>query len=304
MKIALLDARQGERDASKSITVAYRNMLELKSFFNADLFVSAAQLTKAHDDYDVIVCGFGSTSCEREQSTLFLNRNKKARLFWLVGEYEQSTFAPLFYSKRKFDVIKNYKHTMKNKMVNEQHFININSLISGDYKKNNSAKYGGIYYGRWREDRAVYFKKYLQKDVFLSTTAKNHKIFNGNGCSPNYLNSLTWQDKKEQIKLFSTSLYIEDVFTHKNYNCPANRYYEAVKYGVPLLFDKNSINTFDEYGINIPESLIVNSHVDFLQATIDIQNNNEAIDFLIMAGKKAVDDKINCLNSLKEIFNN
>jgi hypothetical protein len=277
-------------------------MIELKNFFNADLFVSASQLKKADDDYNVIVCGFGSTSCEKEESTNFLIKNKKARLFWLVGEYEQSTFAPLFYSKRKFSVIKNYKHLMKNKMVEDQYFININSLISGDYKENNSAKHGGIYYGRWRNDRAVYFKKYLQSGVFLSSSPKNHKIFSGNGCNPEYLKSLSWTDKKEQLKLFSSSLYIEDVFTHNHYNCPANRYYEAVKYGVPLLFDKNSLNTFDEYEIAIPNSLIVNNHNEFLQATKDIKNNNDAISFLKVAGKKAVDDKSICLNSLKEIF--
>ena len=117
MKIAILDVRQGKnRIPEKSYTVAYRNMCVLRDYLHADLFVNEKDIS-SKNDYDVIICGFGSTSCEKEKSTDFLTRNKKAKLFWLVGDYEQSTFAPLFYSKRKFDVIKNYDHFMRNKMT-------------------------------------------------------------------------------------------------------------------------------------------------------------------------------------------
>jgi hypothetical protein len=90
MKIALLDARQGTRDPGASMTVAYRNMMVLAKELHAPLYVDADGLKKAPDDFDAIICGFGSTSCERTESVAFLKRNHQAKLWWLVGEYEQA----------------------------------------------------------------------------------------------------------------------------------------------------------------------------------------------------------------------
>ena len=304
MRVALLDARQGERDPNKSSTVAYRNMLELKKNIDADLYVSARQLISAPSNYDAIICGFGSTSTEREQSVNFLNRNKQACLFWMVGEYEQSTFAPLFYSKRRFHILKNFEHNLKNSKADNQYFINLNALIAELPSASLQRKYGGLYYGRWRKDRAIYFSRYLKQDSFLSTSPKNMKIFAGNGCAPIYAKTLSWDHKKETLRLFSSSLYIEDVFTHTHYNCPANRFYEALKCSVPILIQPESISTFDKYGLKIPEWRVVNDNKDFISKSNELKNDNAFMDFALTEqnewAKKALFDKDEAIKNIKK----
>lgn len=249
MKIAILDVRQGSgRVAAKSYTVAYRNLCVLRDHFNADLFVNASEI-KQDSDYDIIICGFGSTSCERERSTDFLMRNKSARLFWLVGEYEQSTFDPLFYSRREFEVIKNFEHSIRNKRCSKQHFVNINTLLARPQNKPVQKKYGCVYYGRWRPDRLPYFERYLHDPLYLSTGSKNIKEYFHRGCSPRIIAPLSWSASRETLNLFAASLYIEDVYTHTHYNCLANRYYEALFCGAVPLFDASCANTLRRSGI-------------------------------------------------------
>lgn len=274
MRIALLDARQGDRTPENSSTVAYRNMLVLRDELGADLFVSAAQLARAPDDYDAIICGFGSTSTEKEQSVAFLMRNPQARLYWLVGEYEQSTFAPLFYAKRKYHVLRNYEHEMRNKWADGQTFVNLNALLAapaptGDWDR----AYPGVYYGRWREDRSIYLSRYMQGDVYLSTSPKNMKIFSAHGCRPKWARALAWERNRETLRLFSASLYIEDVYTHSHYNCPANRYYEALKCGVPILSQPEARGTWDKAGIALGNWRLVRNAQEFASKSLDLMRD-------------------------------
>lgn len=275
MKVALLDAKQGERDPAKSITVAYRNMLVLAKNLQATLFVSASELRRAASDFDVIICGFGATSTEREESTKFLQRNGDAKLFWLVGEYEQSTFAPLFYCKRKYHVIKNFEHEIKNKQAAEQSFVNLNALLAQPAPADDLDRpYGGLYYGRWRDDRSVYFNRYLQDGIHLSTSPKNMKVFAAHGCSPIYARTMAWGGHRETLRLFSASLYIEDKFTHTHYNCPANRYYEALHCGVPIVSQPEAAATWDKAGVDVGGWRIVKDAAEFSKVANDLKNDN------------------------------
>ena len=301
MKIALLDARRSGGNPENSITVAVRNMLELENYFKADFFYSAEQLKESTDDYDVIICGFGSFSTEINESTAFLNKNKNAVLFWLVSDYEQTTFAPLFYSKRKFHIIKSFEHQMKNKMAKEQYFVNINALLSGGYNKNVKEVSKVVYYGRWRDGRADYFRQYLQGGVFVSTSQKNKRRFLENGCNPLFLPALSWKDNGENLKQFKVSIYLEDKFTHSNYCCPANRHYEAVKCGVHQLFQAESLNTFDRYELEVPRELVFNNYKELIDKAknLDISVSNK---FMESAGEKAVLDKEDCISSIQSII--
>jgi len=260
MRIAILDVRVGRRNPYKSFTVAYRNLISLKEALKADLFCDVMDFKKSSHYYDVIICGFGSTSTEAEKSTLFLKENKKAHLFWLVGEYEQSTFAPLFYANRPYSVIKNFEHPMNGSQIKEQHFLNINLLLLGDRPDIDTAiknhQYNCIYYGRWRKDRSDYFQKYLQKGVMVSTSVKNMKIFKAYGTESTFCKPLTWKNGRETLRKFRTSLYLEDIFTHSHYNCPANRFYEALTCGSVIIPQRESAHTWDTYGIDMTERYV------------------------------------------------
>jgi len=301
MKVGILDVRRGAgRDPSKSYTVAYRNLVALRDHFCADLFVNAADIPEK-SDYDVIICGFGSTSCEKDLSTDFLKRNKKARVFWLVGEYEQSTFAPLFYSGRSFEVIKNFEHPIRNKKCIKQHFLNINTLLASEQRGEVRKKYGCVYYGRWRPDRLRYFQQYLDSSLYLSTHSKNIKMFHHNGCNPKLIKPLSWAVERETLSLFSASLYIEDVFTHSNYNCLGNRFYEAIACNTVPLFDISCKNTLERSGIRGFESYIVESPADIAEVINTIGEDERKV--MSEWRCQALEEKDQVLADMGRIFN-
>lgn len=300
MKIAILDARQGaNRVAENSYTVAYRNMCALRDELGADLFVNASDISNA-SDYDVIICGFGSTSCEREKSTEFLIRNKSALVFWLVGEYEQSTFAPLFYSKRHFEVIKNFVHPIRNKMCVGQHFVNINALLAAQANRAVPKKHGCVYYGRWRPDRLNYFQQYLDSDIHLSTHSKNIKMFHHNGCNPKLIRPMTWERGRETLNLFAASLYIEDKYTHTHYNCLANRFYEALTCNAVPLFDESCSATLEKSGYDDWQWHIVRSPRDVAAKLRDINSGNTGS--LIMWQPQALTERYIVIEQIKSII--
>lgn len=303
MKIALLDARQGTRDPEASLTVAYRNMMVLAKELNAPLYADAAGLRGAPDHFDAIICGFGSTSCERTESVAFLKRNPQAQLWWLVGEYEQSTFAPLFYVGRKYGVFRNFEHPLQNKQAKQQAFINLNALLAKPcLNPLKTRKHRAVYYGRWRKDRARYFGQYIGRNCWLSTSPKNMKIFASIGIAPRYARGMSWIAGQETLRQFAASLYLEDTYTHTHYNCPANRYYEALWCGVPLLFQRESINTWDKYGIQIPTQYVVRCAADVDAMATRLSHPQEiaaALAWQAPLEARALDDKRNALNQIK-----
>lgn len=300
MKVAILDVRQGKgRVAENSYTVAYRNLVAIRDHFGADLFVNVSDI-KPDNDYDIIICGFGSTSCEREHSTDFLVRNKGAKVYWLVGEYEQSTFAPLFYSKRKFEVIKNFEHPLRNKMCLGQHFLNINTLLARTQNRAVPKQRDAVYYGRWRPDRLKYFQQYLDSSMHLSTHSKNIKMFHHNGCNPKLIKPMGWKPGRETLNLFRVSLYIEDVFTHNHYNCLANRFYEALFCNAVPLFDKSCANTLERSGLDGWEWHVVENAEDVRSKAGAI--DEEVTKRLERWNAKALEERASVLKQIGDLF--
>lgn len=300
MNIAILDVRKGSgRVPDKSHTVAYRNLCVLRDELGADLFVNAADI-KFNKMYNVIICGFGSTSCEKERSVEFLKKNTEARIFWLVGEYEQSTFAPLFYSKRDYEVIKNFKHTMKGKHATKQHFININALLTKPQQDSMTKKYDCIYYGRWRKGRVKYFKKYLDGYIYLSTAMKNFKLFFHNGCKTKNIKPLKWGEGKDTLGLFNASLYIEDEYTHTHFNNLGNRFYEALWCGTVPLFDSSCLNTLRMSDYDDYEWHIVNSPSDVKKKCAEIKKGN--VGMTNIWSNQAEEERVIVISKIKQVI--
>jgi hypothetical protein len=260
MKIALLDVKKATGLKSKFTAVNVRNLFLLKKELNCELFLFEKDLI-TNKKYDVVIFGFNSIHTETKLTQDFIrnNTNINTKFFVLCGEYEQSDCVNLRYEKRDFSVIQNYEG--KTKLgLKEQHLnvyeLNLNLLISKEPNKLKEKKYDCIYYGRWREDRADYFKKYIQGGLYLSTSIKNMKKFKHEGCNPKYLDTISWDDKKETLNLFKYSLYIEDKYTHKVFNNLANRWYEAGFCNNVMFFDVNCWNTIRKSEIGIYENQI------------------------------------------------
>jgi hypothetical protein len=262
MKIALLDVKKATGLKSKFTAVNVRNLFLIKKELNCDLFLFERDLI-TKKIYDVVIFGFNSIHTETKLTQKFIrnNTNINTKFFVLCGEYEQSDCVNLRYEKRDFSVIQNYEG--KTKLgLKEQHLnvyeLNLNLLIAKEPNQLKEKKYDCIYYGRWREDRKEYFKKYIQNGLYLSTSTKNMKKFKHNKCNPKYLDTISWENKKETLNLFKYSLYIEDKFTHNIFNNLANRWYEAGFCNNVVFFDKNCLNTIRKSEIGIYENEIKN----------------------------------------------
>jgi len=248
MRIALIDIKGDDaREIKTNSSVNIRNMVSISKAIDAKFYYNTAMLDNTK--FDIVIFGFGSISSEINKTSDFIARSGAKKVFWLVGEYEQSMNPALYYSCKKtglkFDTIQNFDLNAKKfgDKNNKKHFININLLVSKKPNQLTQKKYDCIYYGRWREGRADYFKKYMQEGMYLSTSTKNMKQFKHAGCKPKYLDKISWTDKKETLNLFKYSLYIEDKYTHKVFNNLANRWYEAGFCNNVVFFDANCINT-------------------------------------------------------------
>ena len=260
MKIALMDIKVGTKITHTFTAVNMRNMILLQKELGADFYYSTDQLINNDKQYDVFIFGFAGLNSEIEKQIEFINKSAKKTLFWIVGEYEQNDNPPLFYtckrSNLKYYLIRNYDKNKTSELIHGQSFLNINLLISKSSNDLIKKKYDCIYYGRWRDDRSDYFKKYIQDGLYLSTSTKNMKKFKHEGCNPKYLDTISWTERKETLNLFRYSVYIEDKYTHKVFNNLANRWYEAGFCNVVVFFDINCWNTILKSEIGYYENQI------------------------------------------------
>lgn len=304
MNVAILDARHGTgRKVENSYTVAYRNLAELRDILGADLFINPSDINM-NKRYDVIICGFGSMACERELSTSFINSNPSAAVFWLVGDYEQSTFAPLFYSGRSFEAIATFgDHKIKNKLCTKQHKININALLNRAPNRPSVKKHDCIYYGRWRPDRLGYFQQYLGSSMHLCTGSKNIKMFHHNGCNPRLVKSMTWETRRETLNLFRSSLWIEDKFSHSNYTSPPNRFYESLWCNAVPLIDASCIRTLKLSGYADVDGWqwhIVKTPSEVASKCREIENGNTGV--MTQWQSMAVTEKVDVVRDIRGVL--
>jgi len=137
--------------------------------------------------------------------------------------------------------------------------LNVNVLVYKEYNRKYEfeKKYDICYYGTFRRGRIDYFKKYIDKNIYLSISSqrKIRKFKELLGNDLKIIPAFKW-NIKSKFRLFKYSLYIEDEYTHTHYNFPADRFYEALTYKVVQFFDINCKNTFDKYGIDISDFIV------------------------------------------------
>jgi hypothetical protein len=313
MKIALLDVKVGTKVGCTFTAVNMRNMILLSKELNADFYYSVDQLKGNNKLYDVVLVGFGSVSSEAVVTRDFISNNCKRAIF-ISGEYEQQTSPALWYSNKNYDVVKNYEGIgnlagRRNGRILKTYELNLNLLIAKEPNQVTQKKYDCIYYGRWREDRAKYFKRYIQNGMYLSTSTKNMKKFKHAGCNPKYLYTISWEERKETLNLFRYSLYIEDEYTHNVFNNLANRWYEAGFCNNVVFFDVNCWNTIRKSEIAYFEEqikdYIVSSDED-LQAKIEYCNQDFERHLAIQKGWRLNQMVLrqDMINQLKRIIEN
>lgn len=304
MNIAILEVRKGRRDPRNSINVSQRNELELAKELGAEMLINVGDLD-FDKKYDVIICGFGSTSVEYKRTTEFLKRNALARVFQLIGEYTYTDYAPLRYSGLPYQAIRNFTGPFHRERCIADHIINLNALLYRPPNKVSEKSHDAIYWGRWRDDRAEYFREYLQHPVYLSTSKKNFKKYINQGCHPRIINPLNWRRGSETLNLFKYSIYIEDKWIHKNYHHLANRFYEAVWCNMVQFFDISCTNTIHRAGLKVPDFYITRGHSEMARRMDEIERDDNFFQHLGNQAhfrKHAAAERMEALQQIKELI--
>lgn len=246
MKIAIVETKKGDIVINKSMNVALRTAQMLSTILNADFIYRSRDVCVAANDYDIIILPYISTKSEHFLVQDFMLRNKNAKIIQLLTEYELVESYDLYYTQLPFYVIRQYEGDLRLRTHGRllgDYQVHLNCLIDREPNELQSKKHDCIYYGRWRDGRKQYYRRYIQ-GISLSTHIKNLKRYILNGCHPNQCySSLDWGKGHETLNDFRYSLYIEDEYTHTHYNYLANRWYEAGFCNNVVFFDANCENT-------------------------------------------------------------
>ena len=227
-------------------------------------------------DFDNIIIPYCSSFIYRNYNS-FIRNNKKARRFWLCNEYSLSfdnknCFGES-YRELGYEVISNmpqssYKINSEKKYQTKWHTLPLNVTATRKYipqKKINDL----IYWGRFREDRELYFSKYFVDQRWkISTSEKRENILRFLTYNKNlhFIKKIDFTSYNNAIAQSKATIYIEDKWTHDNYNMMSDRFYEAISLRCIPFFDEDTKNTIKNSGYEIPNEMIVRS-------TEDIMNN-------------------------------
>lgn len=268
MRIAVIEIYPNKTlNKKKAIDAHLRNSIIISDYLNADLLCIEKDFINAFkNEYDVLILGYASHYAPFKLINKLLELNPNAKKIVLSNEYNIASSIGGF---KPYEIIANYEKVSSQKQIIKQHFLNLNLLFAKTPNDLGNKKYDCIYYGTYRPNRAKYFKKYLKEKIYLSTSNKNFKKYKHIGVNSKLINKLSWTNKVESLNLFKYSLYIEDVETHNNYNCLANRWYEAGYCNNVVFFDKNCINTIEKSEISYYkdqiEFYIVESYEDLMK---------------------------------------
>lgn len=247
MKTAIIEVYPLKKiNRTKMIDAHCRNSIILSNYLKCDLLLIESDFLAAlKNKYDILILSYASRYAPFKLIEELFKRNKNAKKFWLTNEYNLSPIGTIV--DYKHSIIGNFEKQPYTRNVLNYYSININLLLAKppndfDYKHK---KYDCIYYGTFRVHRKEYFEKYLQNDIYLSTSPKNFKKFKHIGCNPKYISKLNWVGNKETLNLFKYQLYIEDDRTHTNFCSLANRWYEAGFCNNVVFFDANCRNTIE-----------------------------------------------------------
>lgn len=98
-----------------------------------------------------------------------------------------------------------------------------------------------IYYGSYRMDREKYFDRYFADPRARVTISSPSKKFEEKYTSPWILHESKLEDVYGYLSDFGLGLYLEDRTSHKLFTQPANRFYEMLSAGLPMVFQPESV---------------------------------------------------------------
>ena len=269
MKCAWLETLRAGKSGKRAVrpwsnvAAGQRYAMAIAKIFNADLVHDSESWKNfIKNDYDVIFVGYSTRYQEYKADVQFIEKNPNALIVHISTEYENAAPASLYYANRPFLHIANYVDIPKQQMTgawklrDEFKHVNVNALLYYDSNSKQQKNRSCIYWGRYRPDRAKYLKIFADAGVDISTSPKNIKKWIDAGVTAKtWLNKVLWIPSRESICEYMYSVYAEDVYTHTNYNCPANRWYESLCCDVQPLIHISCKGTFEKSGYVIHDDM-------------------------------------------------
>lgn len=321
MKYLIIDSHKGSLNEPQNLH--WLNAKQIKDYMvglghEVDLVWSYPTVNdNVKKGYDRIV--FNHASHYSYVDYAWLQANPDAKLFHITNEYNLGEPRALWLAVkdgRKYEVIANHDGKISKivqKYVNQWHSVNLNALIFDPVKTTcekihndcifdlvelTDKRNGFIYYGSFRKDRTPSFQKYLRGYVTVSTHQKNREKFGAIGVNGPFIDRINWSSGG--LSRFKYSLYIEDEINHQNYNHLANRFYEALNYGVLPVFDIECKNTVNLSGYEVPDCCFVSDE----QSLLNFENNltTDPQDLVDLWKSMAIEEKKNVLLQISEIL--
>lgn len=300
MRILVIDSHKGT-DTEVPTNLHWTNAKQIADHLGADLIWSIPSVNdKIKREYDKIIFVHASPYCQVDKAWLL--ESPRADLFYVTNEYNLGEPRILWRPAkegRHYTVIANHDPDISKivkKYTKDWKKINLNALSFSPKSITTEDMFGDtrqgiVYYGSYRKGREPSFRRYLTGRVMVSTHPKNVDRFKFIGVPGPFIGRIDWPGGF--LNNFKASLYIEDEVTHRSYNYLANRFYEALSYHVPIIFDAACENTIEKSSYIVPDELIV-SDVEDLHDDLSIPD-----EWYYNAAK----EKWDTLQQIKEIIN-
>jgi hypothetical protein len=125
-----------------------------------------------------------------------------------------------------------------------------------------------LYFGAFREGREKDFDKYMMlgTDLFdVSAPLRAKAIFQGRyGFKDNQLHDVL--KIPDELQAWSSTLYLEDDMSHRQYHSPANRFYEALSANMAIIVDQAAVGTLRKAGFEVPIFALAQNHTTLKRA--------------------------------------
>jgi hypothetical protein len=263
MPILVIDSHKGT-EGEVPTNLHWKNAKQIADYLGADLIWSYPSVNdNIKKGYKKII--FNHASQYNYIDYAWITESPDADIYFISNEYnlgEQPTlWKACKFAGRHYTVIANHDPKISKitkKYVKDWNKVNLNSLV---YNPDLVFQVGYqsrkcVYYGSFRKGRIPSFQKYLKGRVVVSTHSKNIDKFRDIGVDGPFVDRLPWNQITISLHLYESSLYLEDEVTHRSYNYLANRFYEAMNYGVPTVFSCECIDTIRKSGYEVPRELI------------------------------------------------
>ena len=250
VKTLVIDSHKGTNKPSPNLH--WQNARTLATALGGDLIWSYPGVNDTiKGGYDRIV--FVHASHYAYTDYAWLEASPDAKLFYVTNEYnlgEPRTLWMAAKAGRHYTVLANHPSVASKvvmKYVDDWKLHNLNALCYAPKGQPTAEATGCAYWGSFRKGRIPYFQKYLASGtIAISTHQKNREKFGAIGVNGPFLPR--FDIAAGALTAFKTALYIEDEVTHIHYNYLANRFYEALSWGVLPVFDESCVGTLDKSG--------------------------------------------------------